>query len=442
MPAKPTFLSLQDELANDDYKVRKEAIRKLMRYYRPQALEPLLILLHDKRGDVRNKAVQALGRLADPRAFQSLQALLVDKNANVRARVIRALGNFGDRSIVPVLLNLLNDQQSRIRQAAARSLGKLKDRRATVPLLAYLANAEPEEYYNVILALCDLDNPGVVEPLLAWVDRHTDLDAPSIVAEGLSRMGEAVIDSLLSILADTTRTSKVRMCAVQALGNRPRPEFAQPLIAALNDSGARVRQYAAQALGVLKDPVAIDPLLRLLDDEDEWVCCSAIHALVELNATCAVEPLTKLLSHEQRCVAERAALALGRLRDSRALVPLLDALFQETGPGWRAAQALCEIGDPAIVEPLLRRLPASSNLQCWYSLMIFHHFPDPRALEPLRHELHSRALDLENWYERQLQAGLRRLLDQLGDASVARQGSCISPFFIHAALAQPAPGQK
>src|SRR5579885_2625571 len=92
---KPTFASLQAELSDADYKVRKAAIRKLMRSrsYRSLALEPLLALLHDPRGDVRTKAVQALGRLGDPRALKPLRARLTDKNALVRAQVASALGN-------------------------------------------------------------------------------------------------------------------------------------------------------------------------------------------------------------------------------------------------------------------------------------------------------------------------------------------------------------
>lgn len=128
-------------------------------------------------------------------------------------------------------------------------------------------------------------------------------------------------------------------------------------------------------------------------------------------------------------------------------MPLLDALFRDSGPGGYAARALCEIGDPAVVEPLLQRLPASSNLQCWHSLLVLQRFPDARALEPLRRELNSRNFDFENWHERQFQAKLLYILGQLGDANAPQQLQALlnrvserQRFFFNASFAQFAPG--
>ena len=417
---KSTFASLQAELTDADYKVRKAAIKKLMRSrsYRLQALEPLLVLLHDPRGDVRNKAVQALGRLGDPRALKPLMAQLSDKNAQVRAQVARALGNLGNQSAVQPLIGLLGDDRSRVRQAAARALGRLKDPRALTPLLAYLAKAGDQEIFDVAYALGELGDLCVVEPLLALLDRLDGLRLKWAVADALGRIGEPVVPVLLEVLADPTRNPPARVCAVQTLVYFPRPELLQPLIAALSDSEAGVRLHAAQGLGALQDPAAIQPLLSLLDDQDTWVCCCAIFALSRLNATCAVEPLIALLSSPHANIVSAAAQALGQLHDPRALTPLLNAFFQNPASTWQIARALCELNNPAVIEPLLQRLPAATHEQLFHSLVILNHFPDKRAIEPLWSALSTNITAPNQPY---LQMQILFLLGRLGEADAVER---------------------
>jgi len=412
---KPTFASLQAELSDADYKVRKAAIRKLMRSrsYRPQALGPLLGLLHDPRGDVRNKAVQALGRLGDPRALKPLIAQLSDKNALVRAQVARALGYLGDRSAVQPLIGLLGDDRSKVRQAAARALGSLKDARACSPLLAYLAEAEGQEIFEVISALGNLGDPGAVQPLIALLDRPNPLQPHWGVVNALTQLGEGIIPDLLEVLADTARAPLARVCAVQVLVCFPRPELLQPLLAALNDSEAGVRLHAAQGLGALQDPAAIQPLLSLLNDPDTWVCSNAIFALSRLNATCAVEPLIALLSSPHANVVSAAAQALGQLRDARALTPLLDAFFQKPDSAWQIARALCELNDPSVIEPLLDRLLVATREELFHSLTILSHFPDKRAITPLWNALNTNSTAPSHPY---LPVQILFLLGKLGDS--------------------------
>ncbi len=420
---KPTFSSLQAELADADYKVRKAAIKKLIRSrsYRSQALEPLLALLHDPRSDVRNKAVQALGRLADPRALRPLMAQLSDKNALVRAQVARALGNLGSQNAVPSLIGMLDDDRSRVRQAAARALGRLKDPRALTPLLAYLAKAEDQEISDVAYALGDLGDPGVVEPLLALLDRSDGSRWQWAVVNALRQMEEPIVPVLLEVLADPTRKPLARVCTVQTLVRFPCSELLQPLIAALSDSEAGVRLHAAQGLGALQDPAAIQPLLSLLNDQDTWVCCCAISALSRLNATCAVESLIALLSSPHANIVSAAAQALGKLHEARALTPLLNAFFQSSASAWQIAQALCELNDPAVIEPLLQRLPAATHQQLFHSLAVLNHFPDKRAIEPLRTALDTLGTSTPAPNQPYLQVQILFLLGRLGESDAVER---------------------
>lgn len=247
---KPSFASIQAEFADPAYHVRKEAIKRLMRYHRKQAIEPLLAMLQDGRGEVRAAAVQAIGKLKDVRALTPVLDLLTDKHANVRAQAARTLGMFGERSVVPSLAALLTDAHSTICAYAARSLGNLRDPSSLPALLAYLeharGNGDATELYHAIRAVGDFD---AVEPLLTLYGRS--LTSHRIIAEILSKHEGSTPLLLAEVLLDQTRPETACACAAHVFAFKPHPEFAPMLKAALTDDYRMVREYAAQALAQL-----------------------------------------------------------------------------------------------------------------------------------------------------------------------------------------------
>ncbi|MDK1031543.1 MAG: HEAT repeat domain-containing protein, partial [Planctomycetia bacterium] len=124
------------------------------------------------------------------------------------------------------------------------------------------------------------------------------------------------------------------------------------LIAALRDSEPRVRDVAAWALGLIGDVRAIGPLIASLKDEDGFVRSDAAEALGVINDKRAVEPLIAALKDEWRRVRHSSALALGQIKDPRAVGPLITILTDEKAGGFGEADALAEIGSPA-VNPLI-----------------------------------------------------------------------------------------
>lgn len=387
---KPTFEALQAELTDPNYKVRKEAVRKIARYYRAQAAGPLLEALQDSRSAVRAKAVQVLGRLHDPRTLTPMLALLSDKAMNVRKLTARALGNFGDQSVVPALMTLLSDKQSAIRQAAARSLGRLRDPHALPLLLAYLAHAKEDERYHLAMALSDYDDPCVIEPLLTLLESQKYSSLQWIVADALGRMGDQATTPLLGILADQTRNPEVRACAAQVLGKRPRPEFLQPLLTTLGDSDEQLRASVAQALGNLQDPRAINPLLALLEDrnEDEDVLVNTINAIASLKA---VEPLITLLDRTDMSQLSWPIInALKSIGNEQAFQFLLALLADpQRSPEFRkdVVLALDDLHRPEAV-PFLVAALANDNVSLRYhAINALKNLRDERAIEPLMYLL-------------------------------------------------------
>ncbi|HEY0755530.1 MAG TPA: HEAT repeat domain-containing protein [Ktedonobacteraceae bacterium] len=412
LSTKPTFASIQAELADPDYKVRKVAIKKLMRYQRPYALEPLLGLLGDARGDVRSKVVEALGRLADKRALVPLLGLLNDKNMSVRAKVAGALGNFGERSAVQPLHDLFNDSQPLVRRAVARSLGRLRDPGSLPLLLAYLEKADDADIHYVVLTLGDFDMPCVIEPLLALCEHAQWVQGT--VASALSKLGESATPTLVEIMLDQERTPMVRSCVALACGIKWRSGVVQPLIAVLADRAATVRQFAARSLGSLKNPAAIEPLTRMLPDSDEGVSCAVIYALLQLNATTATDAVIACLASPHEYVVYTAANALRQFKATSAVPVLLDILCRSEGNfNWPLARALSELGSPALVDEILRHLPEIGHMQLKYVIAILCSFADKRAVEPLLTLL--AVYPVTDSHDYHLQVELVSLLGKLGD---------------------------
>lgn len=419
---KPTLAELQAELADADYKVRKEAIKRIMRYHKQKAVEPLLLILTDRRADIRAKAVEALGKLKDTRALVPLLGLLADKHMTVRVQVVRALGNFQDRSVIRPLQDLLRDPEARLRQAAATSLGQLGMASALPALLDYLECCwlNAAELFSAARAVCKFDSPGVIPPLLALCKRADFVQG--VIAEALSYLGETSTPVLLEILVDREQFPEVRCCVAQALARKPRPASLQPLLQAIGDGEARLRELTAQALGTLGEAAASEPLIALLLDPDDGVCRAAITALGELRAFSATGPLIACLStrHTQE-ITSAACQVLDQLNVPNALPALIQAfdrwyeLYDHlyAGPCWPLINALIKLGGPALVDELLVRLPNSLGSRRWIILFMLWRFPSSRLVEPLLACLDPLPSDL---YAGHLQQEIINLLAQIGDA--------------------------
>jgi HEAT repeat protein len=130
----------------------------------------------------------------------------------------------------------------------------------------------------------------------------------------------------------------------------------QVLFAALVKGRATVRRQAASALGVIRDPSAIDQLLVTLRYDRTGVAKSAADALAEIGKP-AVVPLVNALTEQNRSVRRYAAYALGKIGDSKAIWPLL-ACLQDPNDAVRreAAAALRAFCDPTVISHLIAAL--------------------------------------------------------------------------------------
>ncbi|UCC67969.1 MAG: HEAT repeat domain-containing protein [Armatimonadota bacterium] len=220
-------------------------------------------------------------------------------------------------------------------------------------------------------------------------------------AEDLAKMGDRAVPAipfLIETLSDhsglisrpsnyITTLSDEAAIALAEIGY----EALGPLLDALRNDDWRTRAGAAMALGRMRDPRAVDPLIVALEDESESVREEAARSLrlafsmyrnLELwpwpprmpivpystayddpyAVKAAREAFAAALRDESFLVRECAAEALGEIGDRTVVEPLTDALYDES-PLVRcaAAEALGSIGDDRAVYWLIRVLQGDSS---------------------------------------------------------------------------------
>jgi HEAT repeat protein len=162
------------------------------------------------------------------------------------------------------------------------------------------------------------------------------------------------------------------------------------LARALRNPDINVQYEAADALGQLRDPAAVQPLIEVLtDDQYSGIRWKAAEALAQIG-TPAVGPLIAVLSHPDEDVRWKAAIALGEIGDTRAIGPLIELLRDEDRfVKGRAAYALGLIGSPAVGE-LIRALREGDGNLRWGAAIALGNIRDPQSISPLLHALGDR----------------------------------------------------
>ncbi|HEY7834323.1 MAG TPA: HEAT repeat domain-containing protein, partial [Ktedonobacterales bacterium] len=184
---------------------------------------------------------------------------------------------------------------------------------------------------------------------------------------------------------------KIRVKAVEALGQLGDVRAVEPLIAALHDHVRWDQASVAKALGELGDRRAVEPLIAALQ-KHATVRSAAAKALGQLGDARAVEPLIAALQrprnsysdHYEEDQAKQSVIdALASFADARAFEPLRDTLLDDNrGTALHAAQALGNFGEPA-VEPLIKFLKRCYQYQVATVAEVLVRLKDPRAIEPL-----------------------------------------------------------
>jgi HEAT repeat protein len=222
----PAVEALIHTLNHPQPEARAYAAEALGKIGRPEAVQPLLALLHDTEWECRVAAVQALAQL---RVAEPLIAAIDD--CALRKVVIEALGQLGDRRATEPLVALLHDEGCKgyqwSRFDVARALGRIGDPRAVRPLLAY-AEEEARRFgssgafaLNLIAveALGQIGDPEVLPILQSWYQEASQ--AYDVVAEegGVHPIDGVPLTGYIYPTVETLRTAieTIRRKAGQAI---------------------------------------------------------------------------------------------------------------------------------------------------------------------------------------------------------------------------------
>lgn len=388
--------------------IRKRAAETLGTLKKPEAVEPLILLLAEDDEDLKIKSIDALGKIEDGRAVTSLIETLKDENLKIRETATIALKKIGLHSMTPgqrafyflaveewyellklgeasvdTLITAMKEGDTEVRENAAKTLESL----GTIAVPHFIGALQDAKWYvreRAAEGLGTLEDRRAIQPLIKLLEDE-NFRVQQKTCWALGKMGDEAVLPLLAILnnrgakiraeaanalgdlrdiravepltaALREHNPRLRAGAAEALGNIGDRSAVRPLIEALNDRESGIRKEAAEALGKIRDENSLEPLVRTLQDMNTEIRNTVVKSLANFGEP-AVENLIEALKFKTWFVREGAAVALGEIGDNRAVQPLLEALKDENEyVRSEAAKALGKTGDKKAYYPVLRLL--------------------------------------------------------------------------------------
>ncbi len=228
----------------------------------------------------RGAAARALGHLGDRRALDLLIQLALNGRGELQGAAVEALGILGDPEAVPPLIFVLTTADYPVRQDAVHALIKIGEP-SVAPALAVLRHPDIEVRRGIIEVLGKVGAREAVKPLIDLL-HDSSIEVRQSCVSALGMIGDPqAVDALIGALSD--QDAGVRKEAAMMLSGFRDARAVGPLCLALWDSDMTVRWFAAYALGVHGDPRAVMPLIQALGDRAPNVSQTAIDALIKLG---------------------------------------------------------------------------------------------------------------------------------------------------------------
>lgn len=296
-------------------------------------LTPLL-LPYLQEGDLETQQVTVtiLGRMGSTQAVPELTRLL-STEPDLILYITSALAQIGDYEAFDTLISLLGHPDITVRLGAIAALNSLGHPQMPQQLLSLLANPDPLVRESAVKIAGYFAFPECVDLLFACTKDPDETVRQTAIKHLPYLEDEAQIISTL-IHALTTDTPKVRIAAIQALGELNSPAIMPYLLEALKDYNLWVRYHAVKALGQsapFLEPQTHDQALAQLkfmaqQDPTEPVKAIATETLGILGNAEMIPLLTQLSMAEDEEVARSALRALSKIPGLDAIPPLLSAL--------------------------------------------------------------------------------------------------------------------
>lgn len=375
--------AIREEMANQSYLVRKEAVAALGKLKDRSAVADLTAVLENtnESKSIRAAAAASLAKLRDEGASVPLLAALDDENAEVRLQAATALGVIKEANAVNKLLEILHNplEDTSVRTACVTALGLIGDRSSEAAILRIFRAETGTVHKSVITALGKLKSREAVTELIAILeDRSLESDTRTIAADALAAIGDSraaesisrrLVDDTeygVTITPDTFTHNPVFEAFVSA--SKPfqlSPFVANKMIERVESSKPEswpIKAAAANALGRSKTPEAISKLRELLNDKKKEVRQSTALGIGEGKLREFQDEIVKIMKGEtesDKDVRRGATQGVGEFADASTVPDLIDVFNTETNHEEirrDAAIALGKIGTDAAVSALIEKL--------------------------------------------------------------------------------------
>ena len=356
-----------EALSNDDWRVRREAVKEVSQRAAPETIAALLnsVVENHHNPSLLNSALQVLAAASDVDTLSPLIELLHGPNPDLRMQAALALGEQSDTRAVEALVKALKDDDTNVRYHAIEALGKLK----AVDAVDALADiAESKDFFLSFAALEAFTKIGDARVTSRIVPLVGDEFLRDPAINFLGQVGDETVVAPLTALLNTPGAPTEQIAqALAALSDRYEQQYGegryiadmtsaeisptgvQNLLDALATSGKPTLRSIALVLGWLKSPIVDRALTRFMGQVD--LRDEIIDALVR-HGSSTLELLISQLTAEDLEVRRSAVVALGRIGDSTSTPALLNTLNEES-LAIDAANALAQIGDPSAVDGLV-----------------------------------------------------------------------------------------
>ena len=293
------------------------------------------------------------GPLAAQSSTEELAALLESRDVRTRRDAARKLGEHGSAAAIEALNGASHDADRRVRRAVLDALLSQRRPAAAPGLIAFLEDEEEAHRRDAVGGLVEMhsrESPaGRGTRAMNWLLRRE----AEFVLDPLRPVDPRIAEALGARLSDEER--EIRQLAAEALrALRGASEVAALAHAASEDPDGGVRREAVRALGELRTDEAGDTLLGLLGDPG--IRAEVVRALGLMAYPPAARPLLGVYDENPESELGRDSLeALARIGHAGARGTFYHELgSREARRREFAAEGLGRIGDPALVDGLIR----------------------------------------------------------------------------------------
>jgi HEAT repeat protein len=387
----------RDELADESWRTRREAVERILTQPSETTVTELLRRMRQEHRDP-NLLNSVLPLLASGawETLQPLQDLTCDPDAEVRMYSALALGDLRDRRAIPALLRLLQDGDTNVQYHAIEALAKLRASEAAGPLTEIVQSGGFFLAFPALDALAAIGDPTVAPRLVPLL--RDDALRPACVT-ALSKLGDHSVVEPLVLLMDHPPLVSTVVEALTTLHQRYEyqlgegeyiaelvnrhitPTGTQNLLHALNTTTGDALRMLVRVLGWVGSERVIGGLTHLLGSAS--VRSEVIETLVR-HGDEVTGPLCRQLESDDLEIRRSAIAALSRIGHPDSVSPLI-TLLQDPELSVDAAGALARIGDRRAYEPLLCLLAHDRAAVRQAAIAALNSLGDPRMPQDIRH---------------------------------------------------------